>query len=443
MTTVNERGHGGSSSKAPSNDDIPTGSDNKSDGSGPQALPAPLQVLTRDPFWVCWRWVTKNGKLTKVPFQVNGKLASSTDPSTWTTYAHATKAFAEPKNKFDGIGFVLTNSEFAAFDLDHCLNLETGFIEPWAKSLVERCPTYSEITPSGTGVRIIGRGVGDHMHRKLPVPNANGMSCECFRKAKRFITITGNKYVDRPLGNIDVQLDEVLAELEAGQKKNKSENKSGGHQLPPHLSTMLLVPNLGAGKRHGDYASRSAMLAGFIRLALDAKTSDGNIVLPCVDKQYKDNAIYEHCAENGGLDYVRRQLDRVRALTPPSKRSQLIAAASIKPRAKDWLWPGHLLRGAQELMTGVPGLGKSQVQISFIACATTGSVWPDGAPGIEPMNVIMLTAEDTLHQEVIPRLMAADADVDRVTILKCIHKDGKDRPVPFGGRPRPAAGVGQ
>jgi hypothetical protein len=50
-----------------------------------------------------------------------------------------------------------------------------------------------------------------------------------------------------------------------------------------------------------------------------------------------------------------------------------------------------------------------------------------GAPAIEPMNVIMLTAEDTLDQIIVPRLRAAGADVSRVHILKFIKTDDNDR----------------
>ena len=60
-----------------------------------------------------------------------------------------------------------------------------------------------------------------------------------------------------------------------------------------------------------------------------------------------------------------------------------------------------------------------------MARATTGRDWPDGAPGVAPMNVIMLTAEDTLDQEVIPRLHAAEADLAHIHIIKCIRKDNK------------------
>jgi putative DNA primase/helicase len=104
--------------------------------------------------------------------------------------------------------------------------------------------------------------------------------------------------------------------------------------------------------------------------------------------------------------------------------AQLIVASDVIPKPKDWLWEGHLLRGALELLSGLPGLGKSQVQINLVACVSAGLPWPDGTAGMKPANVIMLTAEDTLEQEVVPRLLAAKADLTRVHILKCIKSDG-------------------
>jgi putative DNA primase/helicase len=62
-----------------------------------------------------------------------------------------------------------------------------------------------------------------------------------------------------------------------------------------------------------------------------------------------------------------------------------------------------------------------------MACVTSGLPWPDGAPAIEPMNVIMATAEDSLDTEVVPRLKAAGADLMRVHILKCIKTDKLQR----------------
>jgi DNA polymerase len=122
-------------------------------------------------------------------------------------------------------------------------------------------------------------------------------------------------------------------------------------------------------------------------------------------------------------------IDRAKTspIPTPSKGYTLVCAADIIPRPLDWLWPGHIARGSLELLTGVPGGGKSQVHCSVIASATSGHAWPDGPNTVPPGNVIMLVAEDCLEQTIAPRLIAAGADRNRVFILRKIKKDNKNR----------------
>lgn len=112
----------------------------------------------------------------------------------------------------------------------------------------------------------------------------------------------------------------------------------------------------------------------------------------------------------------------------PSSRTSTIncvVASEVKPRKKHWLWPGHLLRGALEITSGAGGLGKSQCQCDLVAITTTGRKWPDGQVGPEPAYAIMLTAEDSTDQDLVPRLMAARADLDKVIIVHSLKRDSR------------------
>jgi hypothetical protein len=132
---------------------------------------------------------------------------------------------------------------------------------------------------------------------------------------------------------------------------------------------------------------------------------------------------------HGGLTELEGMVARLYAGSAQDTSSViLVRATDVVPRAKNWLWEGHLLRGALELLTGIPGLGKSQVQCTYVACATTGRAWPGSGKGlVVPVSVIMVTAEDPLDQEVVPRLIAAGADLSRVHFLQYIKTDEKQR----------------
>lgn len=53
------------------------------------------------------------------------------------------------------VGFVFTRDDpFVGIDLDHCRDPETGKIKPWALEIVAKLNSYSEVSPSGTGLHI-------------------------------------------------------------------------------------------------------------------------------------------------------------------------------------------------------------------------------------------------------------------------------------------------
>jgi putative DNA primase/helicase len=93
-------------------------------------------------------------------------------------------------------------------------------------------------------------------------------------------------------------------------------------------------------------------------------------------------------------------------------------ATSIKPRAQEWLWQDRIPKGAITWIVGQPGNAKSLLTIEVCAAATTGKNWPDGSENKNgPMKVLMFCGEDDLATTVIPRLMAAGANLENVGFL--------------------------
>jgi RecA-family ATPase len=102
-------------------------------------------------------------------------------------------------------------------------------------------------------------------------------------------------------------------------------------------------------------------------------------------------------------------------------------AASITPKPIRWLWQGRIAIGKQTLIAGEAGLGKSQIGIAMAAAVTTGGPWPC-SEGYAPLgNVIILSAEDDAADTIIPRLLAAGADMSRVEIVTAVRGDGLGR----------------
>lgn len=107
-------------------------------------------------------------------------------------------------------------------------------------------------------------------------------------------------------------------------------------------------------------------------------------------------------------------------------------AADVVVKPLEWLWDGVLLKGKSHMLIGNPDLGKSQITIDIAARISRGDSFPSytlTSNKKEPMGVIILSAEDEDADTIVPRLMAAGADLSKVFILSSTviekNKDGK------------------
>jgi hypothetical protein len=157
------------------------------------SIPQELKELQQ---WVNWGFEERDGKSTKVPLNPRTKgKAQSNNPNTWTDFGTVLKAYKSCENdRIAGVGFVFSkDDDYSGTDLDHCRNLKTGTIESWAMGVIEALNSYSEISPSRTGIKIFTRGI-------LPVAGSGSKNgnIEMYHR-KKFFTVTGWHLEGTPL----------------------------------------------------------------------------------------------------------------------------------------------------------------------------------------------------------------------------------------------------
>src|SRR5215218_15147 len=153
--------------------------------------------LKQDDSWVLWRYVLRDGKWTKEPYQANRQRAKTNDPQTWTTFERAVEAY-EQDDFFDGIGFVFHDENpYAGAEKD-------GVTEDQAREWMDRFDSYTERSPSGNGLHII---------IKAELLEGTKRNEGELYSSGRFFTMTGDVVRDAPVREAQDAADEYYAYL--------------------------------------------------------------------------------------------------------------------------------------------------------------------------------------------------------------------------------------
>ena len=96
----------------------------------------------------------------------------------------------------------------------------------------------------------------------------------------------------------------------------------------------------------------------------------------------------------------------------------LVVLDGVEPEAVEWLWPGRYPVGKLTTKDGDPGRGKSIHTCEIVACLTSCRAFPDGHERARPVGCVVLNAEDGLTDTIVPRLIAAGADLRKVVTLE-------------------------
>jgi putative DNA primase/helicase len=214
-------------------------------------FPAELRGL---PQWLVWRLeqVPGKDKPTKIPYSRRGSKASSTNAKTWCSFDEALTAQAA--GRYDGVGFVFADGVYTGIDLDHCRDAATGAIDPWAKAILDKVSSYSEASPSGTGVHLIVRatlpGPGRNK-RRLNIPGAHPEAAIEMYDRGRYFTATGDRLIEYPpeIENRQDAVTALYARIESAPPKEKKSAKPSSR--PPDISDTQIVEKAMAAK-NGD-----------------------------------------------------------------------------------------------------------------------------------------------------------------------------------------------
>jgi primase-polymerase (primpol)-like protein len=151
-----------------------------------ERLPVEIRESVRA---VVWKREFRAGKATKVPYCPHRPAihAAVNDPASWGSFAVALATCLA--GLADGPGIVLGDG-LVGVDLDHCRETRTGVIEPAAVAIVRALDSYTEVSPSGTGLHVLARGI-------LPPGRRRTGTVEMYSEG-RYFTVTGEHVAGTP-----------------------------------------------------------------------------------------------------------------------------------------------------------------------------------------------------------------------------------------------------
>ncbi len=397
-----------------------------------------------------------------------GDSAKTNDPATWASYEAAMEWYLRAYMRAPGsvgLGYVFAKldrkrfpliqpkhtDELTLIDLDHCRDPDTGAIDGWALDIVRRLNSYSEVSPSGTGVHVIVRGTLARSYKTADI--------EVYAFA-RYTTLTGNRVPDTPadINAAQEALDWLVARLE----KDVPAALDGNYQATRDIFTRQFEPVKASDKDLLDRIRRSAQGEKFTRLfdegdwasgLLYASQSEAVAALVAilawwtrkdaerVDRLFRASKLFSGkwlhkwddprgdttlgvCeiaaafAVVGDKVYTEPAVaGKDGAATAPG-RLVLRAVADITAERTTWLFPGYLPGGELAALAGAGGAGKTSVALAIAVAKAGGLPLPGGAQAdvTGPMGVIYLTSENHPAKVLRPRIEA-----------EALHQTGEDR----------------
>lgn len=345
--------------------------------------------------WGLWRYEQRGeGKPTKVPYSaVTTAKASVTTARDWTAFAKVCEA--RELGRYDGIGFVLTDADaFTAIDVD---NVDPANLTGFALEIAQRFNTYTEISPSGHGLRIFVKG-------KLPGKGVNNRSLgvEMYDR-ERYVTVTGNVLNNVAIREAQADVDWLYAKLTEGRTATDAADVGDDvtevdAAIVDRINadpSAINLRHLSGGAWQGVYPSQSeadmalcnalarythnpAQLARLFRmtaLGQREKATRDNYVMPMAQKAIAATPLKPTAeATEAAAALAARMMQGSQSQQPPRTRLTHYSASALRGMtfAPTQFVVANLIPQGLTLLAGKPKSGKSWLALDIAAAVATG-----------------------------------------------------------------------
>jgi len=383
-------------------------------------VPSLLRTL---PCWLLWRSVPNIyfKKPNKVPYYAahcrrHGALDSPEDRAQLVTFDAAVAAFVEKPGIYAGLAVALGrygDVQLAGIDLDDVREPDGSYDER-AGHIMTAASSYCEVSPSGTGFKIYGVGkIG------TAGKSGSGASAEIY-SAARFFAYTGE-----PVNGFRELADLSDAARVAREVFKLNDSTATNKPTVPGIEDDALLRQLDARQMVKREVKPGVWS---IRCPWEFDHTSGDSAATTVlflphHGGYQGHAFdckHSHC-QHRKIDDLRGWLKSSPATKPIEEDTFMSTSTTVRP--VQWLLPGWIAKGKFHVFAGAAGVSKSACMMEICAALSRGNQRPTRPPllGIGPLPVVkslFCTFEDDYSDTVLPRLIAAEADLDNVVRAK-------------------------
>lgn len=276
------------------------------------------QMMKEQALWCVWKYDGSHGK---IPYSaITGYKAKTNDKNTFTNFQTAYNYY---ENKgYDGLGMGIFNG-FCAIDIDHCIN--NGTLSDMAKDIINEMNSYTEISPSGEGIRIIFK-TENFVYAKdkyYTMNNKRGLEVYVSGATNKYVTITGNLYKNCDVTVATDSLQKILDKYMLRDTKNTdakdTENLTAPIQsddkdyLKIGLEKDKKFKSLWNGNRNSEKSESQNDLAFFSKLMYWCNNDIDKVRKAFFESPYVATKDEAHRKKIERDDYIRNTIDTARS----------------------------------------------------------------------------------------------------------------------------------